>query len=328
MKKIIIETAIESLLSTLLPIKSILFVQKIPRSIWEDHFLFGYLITVMTKGLELMAKETDEEVTFEDFKYIIQRADPHNATFVIDKFENIDSTSEKDSQEFNRGELIAEKALYLFYGEDNFIFPHIDSHDPVIVEAKRKAPTMGEILRSMSPNNINVKKMDLNQMAAMSINYDYIFGYVKDNISKFEKHENKYQEKVYNDSWTHTKNERSENSNQRNYNSNEKVTLRDIFKSSSKIISKGAKEGIKYAKKGINQALDADLRTVGAKTEKVFESALGETEDFINTTGKSIWSLITSIMKGIFWFIVVASVILIVVAIANAINTFYPFSLF
>ena len=314
-RETILNTAIETLLSTLIPIKGILYTSKVPQSIWEDYYLLGYQITIMTKGLDLMSKETGEEISFDDFKYIIQKADPDNANFVINKFENIDSTSDKDGKELSRGELIAEKALYLFYGEDSSLFPHIDSNDPIIIEAKRKAPTMGDILRSMSPNNIDVQNMDLNQMAAMSINYDYIFGYVKENISKFkdtEKSSNEFKHQ-YNDSWTEKNFEQSFKRKKKEFDPNEKVTLRDVFKSSSQIFGKGAKEGFKFAKKGFNKALDADLREVGQKTEEVAEKVAEKVVEGTGKLAKGIFELIFDFIKTIvvwsFWGLVIYAVV-------------------
>lgn len=315
MKKIVIETAIETLLSTLLPIKSILFVRKIPRSIWEDYFLLGYLITIMTKGLEQMAKETGEEVSFEDFKYIIEKADPDNASFVIDKFENIESTSDENGKELNRGEEVAEKALFLFYGEDSTVFPHIDNNDPIIIEAKRKAPDMEKILKMTNPVDINIKNMNLNQMAAMSINYDYVFGYVRENISKFEDTEESINQfkSHYNDSWTNKDNGSSYKSQKKEYDPREKVTLRDVFKTSSKIFGTGAKEGLKYAKKGFNKALDADLREVGQRTEevaeKVAEKLVDGTGKLVKGTFELIFDFIKTVIVWSFWGLVIYAVI-------------------
>ena len=317
-RETILNTAIETLLSTLIPIKGILYTNKVPQSIWEDYYLLGYQITIMTKGLDLMSKETGEEISFDDFKYIIQKADPDNANFVINKFENIDSTSDKDGKELNRGEAIAEKALYLFYGEDSSLFPHIDSNDPIIIEAKRKAPTMGDILKSMSPNNVDVRNMDLNQMAAMSINHEYIFGYVKKNISKFtETQENPSSFKQrQDDSWTNKNNDRSYKSQKKEYDPREKVTLRDVFKSSSKIFGKGAKEGFKYAKKGFNKALDADLREVGQKTEEVAEKVAEKVVDGTGKLAKGIFELIFDFIKTVivwsFWGLVIFALYLLI----------------
>lgn len=315
MKKIVIETAIETLLSTLLPIKSILFVQKIPRSIWEDYFLLGYLITIMTKGLEQMAKETGEEVSFDDFKYIIEKADPYNATFVINKFENIESTSDEDGKELNRGEEIAEKSLYLFYGEDNTVFPHIDSNDPIIVEAKRKAPDMGKIFQMFKSEDVNISNMNLNQMAAMAINYDYVFGYVKENIAKFEDNEESINQfkTNYDDSWTNKENDRSSHSQKKDSDPREKVTLRDVFKSSSQIFGKGAKQGFKYAKKGFNKALDADLKEVAKKTddvvEKVADQVVKGTGKVIEGTFEFIFDFIKTVVTWIIWGLGLCAVI-------------------
>lgn len=225
--------------SFLLPIKETLGKNKVPKTIWEDSFLVGFLLTHFGEYMHLMELETLVRLEPEEISEVIKNSDPDNAELILDYFSgNIEPKF--NEEEFKRGEEIAKRFLFLGFKNKFFVIPfEYDESDGYISFAYSKANSIKEILSAAYPGSYVIENMTRDEAASQALAYYKVFQYVKENKDKFLKIEN---------------------------SDDEKITIRDIYKYSKSNLGKGIKSGV-------NKVLDADLRQVGRKTEEIVESA-------------------------------------------------------
>ena len=225
--------------SFLLPIKETLGKNKVPKTIWEDSFLVGFLLTHFGEYMHLMELETLVRLEPEEISEVIKNSDPDNAELILDYFSgNIEPKF--NEEEFKRGEEIAKRFLFLGFKNKFFVIPfEYDESDGYISFAYSKADNIKEILSAAYPGSYIIENMTRDEAASQALAYYKVFQYVKENKNKFLKID---------------------------YSDDEKITIRDIYKYSKSNLGKGIKSGV-------NKVLDADLRKVGKKTEEIVESA-------------------------------------------------------
>lgn len=244
--------------SFLLPIKETLGKNKVPKTIWEDSFLVGFLLTHFGEYMHLMELETLVRLEPEEISEVIKNSDPDNSELILNYFSG-DIEPKFNEEEFKRGEEIAKRFLFLGFKHKFFVIPfEYDESDGYISFAYSKADNIKEILSAAYPGSYVIENMTRDEAASQALAYYKVFQYVKENKNKFLKID---------------------------YSDDEKITIRDIYKYSKRNLGKGIKTGV-------NKVLDADLRQVGRKTEKVVESA-GE------GLSEGLSALVTAIFKGL-----------------------------
>jgi len=211
----------------------------VPKTIWEDSFLVGFLLTHFGEYMHLMELETLVRLEPEEISEVIKNSDPDNAELILDYFSgNIEPKF--NEEEFKRGEEIAKRFLFLGFKNKFFVIPfEYDESDGYISFAYSKADNIKEILSAAYPGSYIIENMTRDEAASQALAYYKVFQYVKENKNKFLKID---------------------------YSDDEKITIRDIYKYSKSNLGKGIKSGV-------NKVLDADLRKVGKKTEEIVESA-------------------------------------------------------
>ena len=188
--------------SFLFPFKEILGVDKIPKSIWEDSFLGGFLFSYFGESLSYfysMASMDGEsfDMEDEDFERIISTIDPNNKKLIMDNltlhFNRRSMPGEIDpdyeENEYQRGEELAKKVLYLGYKENDvmsFDF-NFDDDDEDVIFAYKKAETIHEILSNAYPGSPVVENMTRDQAASQALTHYRVFEYVKENKDRFIK---------------------------------------------------------------------------------------------------------------------------------------------
>jgi len=244
--------------SFLFPFKEILGVEKIPKSIWEDSFLGGFLFSYFSQYLSylsMMASMDGEsfDMESEDFERIINTIDTNNKKLIMDNLTlhfNRKSMSgeinpDYEENEYQRGEELAKKVLYLGYKENDvmsFDF-NFDDDDEDVIFAYKKAETIHEILSNAYPGSPVIENMTRDQAASQALTHYRVFEYVKENKDRFIKSKTG----IY----------------------DSPLTLREVYKYSKSNLGKGLKSGF-------NNVLDADLKKIGNKIKKKLDKKLGE----------------------------------------------------
>ena len=238
-EEVLVDSIKKSFLSSF---KEILGVDKIPKSIWEDSFLGGFLLSYFGEylsHLKLVASMDGESLDIEsgDFERIITKIDPNNKKLIMD-FISGEIEPDYKENEYQRGEDLAKKVLYLSYKENVMTsLPfYFDDEDEDIIFAYEKANTIYEILSNAYPDSPVIEGMTRNQAASQALTYYKVFEYVKENKDKFI--------------------------NLQTGIDDDPLTLRDMYKYSKSNLGKGLKSGF-------NNVLDADLKKVGNQTEKI-----------------------------------------------------------
>jgi hypothetical protein len=225
--------------SFLLPIKETLGKNKIPKTIWEDSFLVGFLLTHFSEYMHLLELETLVKLEPEEVSEVIKNSDPDNAELILNYFTG-DIEPNFDEEEFKRGEEIAKRFLFLGFKHKFFVIPfEYDESDGYLSFAYSKASNIKEMLSAAYPGSYVIENMTRDEAASQALAYYKVFEYVKENKNKFLNVDSSV---------------------------DEKITIRDIYKYSKSNLGKGVKSGV-------NKVLDADLRQVGKKTEEIVQSA-------------------------------------------------------
>jgi len=168
---------IETLFNTFSPIKVLLDVNKIPKSFWEDDYLFGlfsvFITTEITIGFSILSKfDNFNEILFD----IIKKIDPDNFEFILSKMAY---TAQNQIGELKLGGDVAELILYLKYNENKKLFPNVKENNEDILDAKSNKNIVREVMNLSKIKFGSIDEINDNAMAAFYLFDLKVLGYMR-----------------------------------------------------------------------------------------------------------------------------------------------------
>lgn len=167
---------------TILPIKIKLKTNIIPKSLWEDDYVFGFFAVFIATNITIAYATIGKLSDFNEVLFtIMKQVDPNNYEFFLSKMSYL--ANQKDG-EYIRGGDDAEKVLYLYHNENKSLFPNVDENDDLILNAKSNH---GEIRNLTELVNKETKDMNItdSQYSSFALFGGTLLVYIERNIHLF-----------------------------------------------------------------------------------------------------------------------------------------------
>ena len=167
----------ETLFNTFAPIKVLISSKELPKSLWEDDFLFGFFFTFISDHIRIGYSTIGK---FSDFNEIqtelMQKIDPINYGYILSKAQYFAFNS---SSEMTRGGDISEKLLYLYFNKNKQLFPNVKDDDELILNAEKKVNVTRDLFNKAEVNQGDIASLNDNVIASYALFESEIISYVR-----------------------------------------------------------------------------------------------------------------------------------------------------
>lgn len=157
----------ETLFNTFAPIKVLISSNEIPKSFWEDDFLFGFFFTFISDHIRIGYSTIGK---FSDFNEIqtelMQKIDPINYGYILSKAQYFVLNR---SLEMARGGDISEKLMYLYFNKNKQLFPNVKDDDAVILEAEKHTKDTRNIMNKAEIQYGDIDPLNDNIIASYAL---------------------------------------------------------------------------------------------------------------------------------------------------------------
>tara|TARA_B100000579_G_scaffold387955_1_gene360731 strand:- start:48 stop:605 length:558 start_codon:yes stop_codon:yes gene_type:complete len=167
----------ETLFNTFAPIKVLISSNELPKSLWEDDFLFGFFITFISDHIRIGYSTIGKFSDFNEIQVeLMQKIDPINYGFILSKSQYFTLNR---SSEMIRGGDISEKLLYLYFNKNKQLFPNVKDDDELILNAEKKVNNTRNLFNKAEVKHGDFDSLNDNIIASFALFDLEIISYVR-----------------------------------------------------------------------------------------------------------------------------------------------------
>lgn len=182
MNKELNEQLVNTINHTILPIKVKFKTNIIPKSLWEDDYVFGFFAVFISTNITIAYATIGKLDDFNEVLYnVMKKVDPNNFEFFLSKMSYLANQTEGD---FVRGGDDAEKVLYLYHNENKSLFPNVNENDEMILRVKSNPDRIKDLTEFL---NKEAKEMNISdsQYSSFALFGATLLLYIERNLELF-----------------------------------------------------------------------------------------------------------------------------------------------
>ncbi len=167
----------ETLFNTFAPIKVLISSNEIPKSLWEDDFLYGFFITFISDHMRIGYSTIGKYDDFNEIlTEIVQMVDPINYGYILSKAQY---TFTNKSNAIIKGGDVSERTLYLYFNRNKQLFPNVKDDDELILKAEKYTKDTRNILSKAEIQYGDIESFNDNIIASFALFDLEVMSYVR-----------------------------------------------------------------------------------------------------------------------------------------------------